>query len=152
VQREVFAEQLSIAAEAGVPVVIHTRDAWEDTLRLIREHHVTGIMHCFTGDARQAQEALDMGFYLSFGGVITFPKAESVRAAARLAPEDRLLVETDAPYLAPAPYRGKRNEPAFLPHTVRKLAEVRGVSAEAIASVTTRNFTQLCLRQASRTG
>jgi TatD DNase family protein len=109
-------------------------------------------MHCFTGDAAQAREALDLGFHLSFGGVLTFPKAESVREAARMTPEDRLLVETDCPYLAPVPHRGKRNEPAFMVDTVRRLAEVRGVSPEAIAELTTRNFERLCLRRGSGNG
>ncbi|HKD08289.1 MAG TPA: TatD family hydrolase [Bryobacteraceae bacterium] len=146
-QREVFIEQLGIAAEAGLPVIIHTREAWEDTLSILREHwRGPGIMHCFTGDAVQAREALDLGFHLAFGGVITFRTAEAVREAARITPEDRLLVETDAPYLAPVPWRGKRNEPAFVAETARKLAEIRGVAAEEIASITTTNFNRLCLR------
>jgi TatD DNase family protein len=146
VQREVFATQLQLAAECGKPVAIHTREAWEDTMSLLREHkQCSGIMHCFTGDERQGREALDLGFHLSFGGVVTFPKAEANREAARIAPLDRLLVETDCPYLAPVPKRGKRNEPGFLVETVRKLAEVRGVSAEEIAAATTRNFQRLCL-------
>jgi len=103
-------------------------------------------MHCFTGDTAQARQALDLGFHLSFGGVLTFPKAESLREAARITPEDRLLVETDCPYLAPVPHRGKRNEPAFVVDTARRLAQVRGVQPEAIAACTTRNFRNLCLR------
>ena len=106
-------------------------------------------MHCFTGDERQAGQALDRGFHLAFGGVVTFPKAEPVRQAARITPEDRLLVETDCPYLAPVPVRGKRNEPAFLVETVRKLAEVRGVTPEILAGQTSRNFERLCLRHAT---
>ncbi len=102
-------------------------------------------MHCFTGDAAQARQALDLGFHLSFGGVLTFPKAEGLREAARITPDDRLLVETDCPYLAPVPHRGKRNEPAFVVETARRLAEVRGVTPEAIAECTTRNFRELCL-------
>ena len=147
VQRDVFARQLSLAAEAGKPIVIHTREAWDDTLAVIGgalPHG--GIMHCFTGDAAQARQALDRGFHLSFGGVLTFPKAEAVREAARLTPDDRLLVETDCPYLAPVPHRGKRNEPAFLVDTARRLAAVRGASVERIAELTTRNFARLCLR------
>ena len=105
-----------------------------------------GIMHCFTGDAQQGREALDLGFHLSFGGVLTFPKAESLREAARLAPDDRLLVETDCPYLAPVPHRGKRNEPAFVVETAKRLAEVRGRAPEEVAELTTRNFEMLCLR------
>jgi TatD DNase family protein len=109
-------------------------------------------MHCFTGDEQQAHEALDLGFHLSFGGVLTFPKAESVRQAARITPADRLLVETDCPYLAPVPHRGKRNEPAFVVETVKRLAEVRGASVDEIAAVTTRNFEQLCLRAPAGNG
>ena len=109
-------------------------------------------MHCFTGDAEQAREALDLGFHLSFGGVLTFPKAEDVREAARLAPEDRLLVETDCPYLAPVPHRGKRNEPAFAVDTLQRLAEVRGSTAGALAERTSANFERLCLRGGTRNG
>ncbi|MGO9256028.1 MAG: TatD family hydrolase [Bryobacteraceae bacterium] len=146
VQRSVFARQLEIAAERAKPIVIHTREAWEDTLAVLRERwRGSGIMHCFTGDERQAAEALELGFHLSFGGVLTFPKADNVRQAARITPKDRLLVETDCPYLAPAPYRGKRNEPAFLTETVRRLAEVRGQSPEDLAALTTANFRSLCL-------
>jgi TatD DNase family protein len=143
VQRDVFERQLALAAEAGKPIVIHTREAWDDTLAAIRALPHGGIMHCFTGDPAQARQALDRGFHLSFGGVLTFPKAESLREAARLTPGDRLLVETDCPYLAPVPHRGKRNEPAFVVETVRKLAEVRSTGVEAIAGLTTSNFDRL---------
>jgi TatD DNase family protein len=147
VQRAVFERQLALAAEAGLPVVIHTREAWEDTLSVLRSNwEGRGIMHCFTGDEQQAREALDLGFHLAFGGVLTFPKAEEVRQAARITPVDRLLVETDCPYLAPVPMRGKRNEPAFVVETVRRLAEVRGCAPEDIAAKTTANFERLCLR------
>ena len=146
VQREVFARQLEIAGEAGKPIVIHTREAWEDTLALLRERwRGGGIMHCFTGGEAEAAEALELGFHLSFGGVLTFPKADNVRAAARMTPAERLLVETDCPYLAPAPHRGKRNEPAFVVETARRLAEVRGETAGQIAAATTVNFRNLCL-------
>jgi TatD DNase family protein len=153
VQRSVFEQQLEIAAESRKPIVIHTREAWADSLSILRERwNGFGIMHCFTGDAAQAQEALDLGFHLSYGGILTFPKAEGVREAARVTPDDRLLVETDCPYLAPVPHRGKRNEPAFMVDTVRRLAEVRGTFSEAIADITTRNFERLCLRQGSGNG
>jgi TatD DNase family protein len=145
-QIEAFEMQLAIARSAGKPIVIHTREAWADTLERLSSWDLGGIMHCFTGDAEQARQALDLGFHLSFGGVITFPKAEGLREAARLAPEDRILVETDCPYLAPVPHRGKRNEPAFMLETVRRLAEVRGVTAERIAEATSANFAHLCLR------
>jgi TatD DNase family protein len=147
VQRTVFEQQLETAAAAGKPIVIHTREAWDDTLDTLRGRwHGGGIMHCFTGGAAQARQALDLGFHLSFGGVLTFPKAEAVREAARMAPGDRILVETDCPYLAPVPNRGKRNEPAFMVETVRRLAEVRNYTPEEIAELTTRNFESLCLR------
>ena len=147
VQRDAFEKQLEIAADAALPIVIHTREAWEDTIAILRANwHGAGIMHCFTGDERQAREALDLGFHLSFGGVLTFPKAETVRQAARITPSDRLLVETDCPYLAPVPHRGKRNEPAFMVESVSRLAEVRGRTPEEIAELTTRNFDELCLQ------
>ena len=144
VQRSVFEQQLAIAADAAKPVVIHTREAWADTMALLGTWPGGGIMHCFTGDAAQARQALDLGFHLSFGGVLTFPKADAVREAARLAPEDRLLVETDCPYLAPVPHRGKRNEPAFVVEVARRLAEVRGCTLEEIACSTTGNWERLC--------
>lgn len=145
VQREVFERQLEIAREAGKPIVIHTREAWADTMEVFRARwQGEGIMHCFTGDEAQAREALDLGFYLSFGGVLTFPKSGSTRQAARITPADRILIETDCPYLAPVPHRGKRNEPAFIAETARKLAEVRSVAVEEIASSTTANFERLC--------
>jgi TatD DNase family protein len=145
-QREVFERQLAMAAQAGLPVVIHTREAWEDTLSILRAAAPrAGIMHCFTGDAGQARQALDLGFHLAFGGVLTFPKAEAVRVAAHIAPADRLLLETDCPYLAPIPKRGKRNEPAFVVETARRLADVRGVTLQEIAAQTTENFERLCL-------
>ena len=146
VQRSVFAAQLLLSAKAQKPIVIHTREAWDDTLAIIREHGLPhgGIMHCFTGGPGEAEQALQLGFHLSFGGILTFPKADDVRKSAALTPENRLLVETDAPYLAPVPHRGKRNEPSFIVETVRRLAELRGWSPEHAADVTTRNFARLC--------
>jgi len=145
VQRRVFVEQLTLAARSRKPIVIHTREAWDDTLALIRERGLPlgGIMHCFTGGPTEARQALELGFHLSFGGIVTFPKAGAVREAAALTAEDRLLIETDAPYLAPVPHRGKRNEPAFIVETVRRLAEARAVTPEHIAAVTTGNFERL---------
>jgi TatD DNase family protein len=146
VQRSVFTAQLVLSAKAKRPIVIHTREAWDDTLAIIREHGLPhgGIMHCFTGGPGEAEQALELGFHLSFGGILTFPKADDVRKSAALTPENRLLVETDAPYLAPVPHRGKRNEPSFIVETVRRLAELRGWSPEQAADVTTRNFARLC--------
>ena len=144
VQREVFAAQLRIAHRVGKPVVIHTREAWADTVALLRQHcDGPGIMHCFSGGWAEAQEALELGFYLSFAGILTFPKAEPLRETAARAPLERLLVETDAPYLAPAPHRGKRNEPAFVAHTLETLARVRGLSIAEADAVTTANFSRL---------
>jgi TatD DNase family protein len=146
VQLQAFEQQLAIARQAGKPIVIHTREAWDDTLAALGRWHGGGIMHCFTGNSAEARQALDLGFHLAFGGVLTFPKAEELREAARLAPEDRILLETDCPYLAPVPHRGKRNEPAFMVETARRLAEVRGVTPEHISEVTTANFQRLCLQ------
>jgi len=152
-QRSVFAQQLAIASEARLPIIIHTREAWDDTFEILRgEWRGAGIVHCFTGDAAQARQALDAGFQLAFGGVLTFPKAEAVREAARITPADRLLIETDCPYLAPVPHRGKRNEPAFVLETARRLAEVRGQSVDEIASLTADNFERLCLRGGTPNG
>jgi len=147
-QHAVFIEQMNIAAQANKPIVIHTREAWDDTISVIREHwdiRRGGIMHCFSGGPKEAQQALDLGFYLSFGGIVTFPKALEIQEAARIAPAGRILVETDAPYLAPVPKRGKRNEPSYMVETVRKLAALRGVSEQTIAETTTANFRRLCL-------
>jgi len=143
VQRQVFEEQLKIAAGAAQPIVIHTREAWEDTMAMLRGWTGGGIMHCFTGTPDQAREALDLGFHLAFGGVVTFPKANDVREAARITPDERLLIETDCPYLAPVPFRGKRNEPAFITETARRLAEVRGRTPEEIGETTSGNFERL---------
>jgi TatD DNase family protein len=147
VQRQAFIEQMRIAREARKPIVIHTREAWADTLALLEQHWapsgLPGIMHCFSGGPEEAEQCLKLGFYLSFGGIVTFPKATKVQEAARIAPADRILVETDAPYLAPVPRRGKRNEPAFVMETARKLAVLRGETLEGIAQTTTANFRRL---------
>ena len=148
VQRAVFLEQMLIAGEVRKPIVIHTREAWEDTIALLeiywRPYGLGGIMHCFSGSPDEAALCLDLGFHLSFGGIVTFPKATDVQEAARQAPADRILIETDAPYLAPVPHRGKRNEPAFVAETASKLAELRGVTLEEIARVTAANFKAFC--------
>jgi TatD DNase family protein len=149
-QRAVFAEQLRIAQDAGLPIVIHTREAWDDTFELlhrtatVREgEDLSGIMHCFSGGPDEARRSLDLGFMLSFGGIVTFPKATAVQEAARITPLDRLLVETDAPYLAAVPHRGKRNEPAWVVDTARRLAALRGETFETLAAATTENFARL---------
>jgi len=148
IQREVFLNQMQIARQAGKPIVIHTRDAWEDTMELLETHWrpggLSGIMHCFSGDSDQARESLNLGFLVSFAGVVTFRRAETLREAAKTAPLDRLLVETDAPYLTPEPYRKiRRNEPRYVVETARKVAEVRGMPYEALAAATSRNFCAL---------
>ncbi len=152
-QRAVFADQLNIAIEARLPVVIHTREAWDDTFEVLERHWkprgIPGVMHCFSGGPDEARRSLDLGFYLSFGGIVTFPKAVEIQQAAREAPEDRILVETDAPYLAPVPKRGKRNEPAFVVHTATYLDKLRGEEPGRIAALTSGNFDRLfakCLR------
>jgi TatD DNase family protein len=148
-QKAIFIEQMRIARDARKPIVIHTREAWEDTVALLQEHWapsgLSGIMHCFSGGPGEAKQALALGFYLSFGGIVTFPKALDIQEAARQAPADRILIETDAPYLAPVPKRGKRNEPAYMVETARKLADLRGESLASVVSVTTANFRRLCL-------
>jgi TatD DNase family protein len=144
VQREVFAAQLAIAGRARRPVVIHTREAWSDTVGILRRHwDGAGVLHCFSGGWDEAVTVLDLGFYLSFAGILTFPKAGPLREVAARAPLDRLLVETDAPYLAPVPHRGKRNEPAFVLYTAQALAQARGMALEEIAAQTTANFVRL---------
>ncbi|HML17172.1 MAG TPA: TatD family hydrolase [Bryobacteraceae bacterium] len=149
VQRDVFLEQLHIAREARKPVVIHTREAWDDTVALLRQHWTPtglgGIMHCFSGGPVEAEQALALGLHLSFGGIVTFPKAAKIQEAACITPADRILIETDAPYLAPVPRRGKRNEPAFIVETARKLAEIRGETVRSICDTTSVNFRRLCL-------
>ena len=154
VQKGVFIEQLQLAKEHGLPVMIHTREAWDDTLAILKEHwapaSLPGIMHSFTGGPAEARASLEMGFYLSFSGIVTFPKALDIQQAAREAPRDRILVETDAPYLAPVPNRGKRNEPSFVLHTARKVAALRGESFEDVAAATTANFERLCSLRAGR--
>ena len=149
-QKAVFVRQMQLARDARLPIVIHTREAWDDTIALIRENwdpELGGIFHCFSGGPGEAQQALDLGFYVSFSGIVTFPKATDIHQAARMVPDDRLLIETDAPYLAPVPYRGKRNEPAYLQHTAARISELRGVGLEELAAFTTANWKRLCLRE-----
>lgn len=146
VQREVFRAQLRLARETGLPVVVHTRDADDDTVSILRDEgagEVRGIVHCFSGTERLAREALDLGFLLSFSGMVTFPKAQSIRAIAAEVPADRLLAETDCPYLAPVPMRGRRNEPAFVARTFAALAGVRRVAVHELDHAITENFARL---------
>jgi TatD DNase family protein len=147
VQERVFREHIRLARRLGKPLMIHTREAPLDTLRILEEEGagaVRGIIHCFSEDLAFARRALDLGFYLSFSGILTFKKAEVIQAVAAWAPGDRILVETDSPYLAPVPHRGKANEPAFVIHVAQRLAELRHTSLAAIAELTTRNLEDLC--------
>jgi TatD DNase family protein len=147
VQREVFARQLRLARAEGLPVIIHSRDADEETLEILRtEYEGTergGVMHCFGGGPALAEGALALGFYISFAGNVTFKKADALREVARTVPLERLLVETDCPYLAPVPHRGRRNEPAYVVETARFLAELRGVRDEELGRTTSENFLRL---------
>lgn len=145
-QREVFATQVALATDLDLPVVIHTREADDDTLAIVRESGrgvARGVFHCFSGDAALARHALDLGFFVSFSGIVTFPKAASVREAAAIVPLDRLLVETDCPYLAPVPHRGRRNEPAWVTEVVRALASVHHTGPDAVAAAASANYRRL---------
>jgi TatD DNase family protein len=143
VQQAVFCGQVRLARERGVPIVVHTREADEDTVRILRDDgggELRGVLHCFTGTAALAESGLQLGFYISLAGIITFPKAADLREVARTVPVDRLLTETDSPFLAPVPHRGKRNEPAYVARVVETLAELHGMSAADMAQTTRANF------------
>jgi TatD DNase family protein len=143
-QAYVFRAQMELAHAAKLPIIIHCRDAWDDCLAQIEEHWkptgLGGILHCFTGTLEHAKRGLDMGFLISFAGNSTYPKAQAIRDVAREVPLDRILIETDAPYLAPQPYRGKRNEPAYVAEVAKTLGNVRNLPAEEIAATTASNF------------
>jgi TatD DNase family protein len=146
VQQAVFRSQIALARELDLPVVIHTREADEDTLALMREEgsgELRGVLHCFTGTPALAAAGLELGFYISLAGIITFPKAADLRETAKLVPLDRLLTETDSPFLAPVPHRGQRNEPAHVARVVAALAELRGVAPDDLAQRTAANFHSL---------
>jgi TatD DNase family protein len=159
VQREVFVKQLRMARRAALPVIIHSREADEDTVSILRAewgaHEPFGIMHCFGGGMEMAEHVLALGFMISFAGNVTFKKAENLREIARHVPLDRLLIETDCPYLTPVPFRGRRNEPARVVEVARRLAELRGVELEEMGRITTGNFArffsleQVCAEQPS---
>ncbi len=150
-QQDSFRIHVRAARETGLPLVVHTREADADTTRILREEAageggrppVRGVMHCFSSGRQLAEDALALGFYISFSGILTFNRSEELREIARDVPLDRLLVETDAPYLAPVPRRGKRNEPALVTHTAARLAEVKGMTIDALARQTTANFFRL---------
>jgi len=150
VQQRVFLQQMEMARSAKLPIIIHCRpsdnseNAWDDLLRIIRENWAAsglgGVLHCFTGTVAHAQAALDLGFVISFAGNITYPKAQNIRDAASIVPLDRMFIETDCPYLAPVPHRGKRNEPAYVIETARQIGKLRGFSAEEVGQQTSQNF------------
>lgn len=152
-QRAVFIRQMEMAAAAGLPIIIHCRpsqdseNAWDECLELLREHWrphgLSGVLHCFTGSLQHARAALDLGFVISFAGNVTFPKAQSIRGAARQVPLDQMFIETDSPFLAPVPHRGKRNEPAFVKEVATQIGELRGVAAEEVGAQTAQNFYRL---------
>ena len=144
VQQEVFRIQIRLAQALGLPIIIHTREATDDTFRILREEGARrGVFHCFTGDVPMASAALALGFHLSYAGILTFPKAAELREAARITPPDRLLSETDAPYLAPTPYRGKRNEPAYVVRVVETLAELHCRTPAEVSALIAENFVRL---------
>ena len=146
VQRQRFREQVQLARELGLPIVIHTREAQEDTIAILQEEkacELGGVFHCFSGDAWLAKDALDLGFYLSFSGVITFQNATMLRDIVKTVPLDHILVETDSPYLTPAPHRGKRNEPAYVRQVAEKIAELHGISVQEVEDITTKNTRSL---------
>lgn len=145
-QRERFREQIALAKELRLPIVIHTREAQDDTIMILKEEgaaEIGGVFHCFSGDAWLAKDALDLGFYLSFSGVITFQNASMLRDIAKTVPLDRMLIETDCPYLTPVPHRGRRNEPAYVVHVAQTIAEVTGRRSEDIAQRTSENARHL---------
>jgi len=145
-QRERFRVHIRAARETGLPLIIHTRSASDDTLAILREEgagQVRGVFHCFTETREVAQAALELGFMISFSGILTFKNAADLREVAREVPLDRCLIETDSPYLAPVPYRGKTNQPAYVPHVAAQIAELKGVPVETIAACTSANFERL---------
>jgi TatD DNase family protein len=149
-QRQRFRTHIRAARQLDLPLVIHTRSASEDTLAILREEgedgspgSAGGVFHCFTETAEVARAALDLGFYISFSGILTFKNAADLREVARFVPMDRMLIETDSPYLAPVPYRGKTNNPSYVVHVAQQIADLRGSTAERVAEITSRNFEQL---------
>ena len=150
-QKNLFNAQLALARELDLPVIIHSREADEDTLKALKQHaeesenapERIGVLHCFTGDKQFASELLKLGYYISFSGIVTFRNADPLRSVAEIIPEDKILIETDSPFLAPEPKRGNRNEPAFVAYVAEKLANVRGTSTEEICRITYKNAVRL---------
>jgi TatD DNase family protein len=149
-QLDLFGRQLELANELKLPVIIHDRDAHEQTLKMVKASSIRcGVFHCFSGDYNMARQCIDLGFYVSVPGVVTFDKAKTIQDVVRHVPLSSILLETDAPYLAPIPHRGKRNEPSFIIHTAKKVAELKGVSLEEVADATTKNAKSLFHIEAS---
>ena len=143
IQLDVFEKQLILANELGMPVIIHDREAHEDTMNLLKKHKPKGVVHCFSGSAEMAKEILKIGMYIGLGGAVTFKNAKKPCEVAQMVPGDRLLIETDCPYMTPVPHRGERNSSAFIPFTAEKLAEVRNTDAQTIIDITRRNACEL---------
>lgn len=152
-QQEAFRRHIRAALEADLPLIVHTRDADEDTARILTEEgdggRLRGVIHCFSSGAELAERALELGFFISFSGIVTFKKSDELREIARRVPIDRMLVETDAPFLAPTPKRGQRNEPAYVAHTAKILADLHGLSVDALGARTSENFFRLFSRAAA---
>lgn len=142
-QREVFAAQLSLAKELNLPVCVHDRDAHADVLELLREYRPQGVLHCFSGSLEMAREILDLGMYIGIGGAVTFKNAKKILRVAAGIPLDRLLLETDAPYMAPEPHRGRRNDSSMIPHTAAKIAELRGITTREVLEASNQNIRRL---------
>ncbi|KAF0811645.1 putative metal-dependent hydrolase YcfH [Andreprevotia sp. IGB-42] len=152
-QRERFRVHIRAAQQTGLPLIIHTRSASEDTIRILHEEgqgKVNGVMHCFTESWQVAQQAMALGFYISFSGIVTFKKAEALKEVAKLVPLERMLIETDSPYLAPMPFRGKTNQPAWVKHVAEHIADLRGISVAEVAEATTHNFFTLFAKAGPR--
>ncbi len=147
IQKKCFATHIEAAQSTGLPLIVHTRDADEDMASILSSHMAEkpfkGVLHCFSSSAALAETAIELGLYISFSGILTFKNAQELRDIAKTVPEDKLLVETDAPFLAPIPHRGKRNEPSFVVHTLNQLSEIRGMTPDTMAELTTRNFFEL---------
>lgn len=150
IQQASFRKHIRASLETGLPLIIHARDADEDIVRVLKEEGAkNGVMHCFSSGPQLAEAALELGFYISFSGIVTFKKADELRAIVRTVPLERILVETDSPYLAPIPHRGRTNEPAFVVHTAQTVAELKGIDLKALAAATTDNFFRLFQKAAS---
>lgn len=143
VQKKSFLAHIQASQTTGLPLIIHTRDAEEDTVKFIKDANTKGVIHCFTGSQDLAKACLDLGYYISISGIVTFKKAENLQEIVKWLPLDRILIETDSPWLAPIPYRGKPNEPAYVVHVAEKIAELKGISVKRVGEVTTENFFNL---------